>query len=147
MRDQSNARKGIGVRSADSGGFSSLNWGRRRRAPSAEPISTRSHNADESDAEEQADDGDSESESDSDLEVAPNGLTSRKRMHQAYQITSQNDMERKGGREDYFISRAVFAQLARHIAAQQRGDGEGAEEGEDGEGRPLVITEDNCDVM
>ena len=65
-------------------------------------------------------------------------------MHQAYQITSQNDMDRKGGRDDYFISQAVFAQLARHIARQgagREGDGEGGEDG------PVVITEENCSVM
>lgn len=113
-------------------------------------------NTEDEDEDEDEDAGNAESDShsddgsdsDPDSEVALHGFTSRKRMHQAYQITSQNDMERKGGREDYFISRAVFAQLARHIAAQQRrdGDGEGGE-GEDREGRPLVITEDNCVVM
>ena len=82
-----------------------------------------------------------EAMSDSDGEVAAGGLKSRRRMHQAYQITSKNDMDRKGGRDDYFISQAVFAQLARHIAANQGGDGD-----EDGEG-PIVITEDNCSVM
>lgn len=81
--------------------------------------------------------------SDSEGEVAVGGLKSRKRMHQAYQITSKNDMDRRGGRDDYFISSAVFAQLARHIAANQGG---GGELGEDGEG-PIVITEDNCSVM
>lgn len=86
---------------------------------------------------------DDEAMSDSDGEVAAGGLKSRKRMHQAYQITSKNDMDRKGGRDDYFISQAVFAQLARHIAANQGGEGE---MGEDGEG-PIVITEDNCNVM
>lgn len=45
---------------------------------------------------------------------------------------------------------AVFAQLARHIAANRGGGGaggggEGGEEGEGGD--PVVITEDNCSVM
>lgn len=122
---QRNARKGIGVQSSDPNSFSSLNWGRRRQAQAA------------------ASDPDPSGEalSDSDEEVGASGLRSRKRMHQAYQITSKNDMDRKGGREDYFISQAVFAQLARHIAAQQAG---GGEEGEDG---PVVITEENCAVM
>jgi nuclear receptor interaction protein len=79
----------------------------------------------------------------SDDEVAPGGLSSRKRMHQAYQITSQNDMDRRGGRDDYFISQAIFSQLARHIARQGQG---GGEEGEGG-GGPVVITEENCSVM
>lgn len=127
-RDQHNARKGVGVHSADTTGFSSINIGRRRRPsrPEAEAEAT-----------------EDEALSDSDGEVAVGGLRSRKRMQQAYQIMSKNDMDRKGGRDDYFISRAVFAQLARHIAANQGGDGE---LGEDGEG-PIVITEDNCSVM
>lgn len=86
-RDQRNARKGIGVQPADPGNFSSLQWGRRRRA--------------RTDSEEQRP---AEALSDSDEEVALNGLRSRKRMHESYQITSKNDMDRKGGREDYFIS-------------------------------------------
>jgi nuclear receptor interaction protein len=92
-RDQRNARKGIGVQSADPGNFSSLHWGRRRR--------THTTNHDE---DEDVDARPAEALSDSDEEVALNGLRSRKRMHEAYQITSQNDMDRKGGREDYFIS-------------------------------------------
>lgn len=128
VRDQNNARKGIGVHSADTTGFSSINLGRRRRPSRPEPVM------------EPTDD---EAMSDSDGGVAAGGLKSRKRMHQAYQITSKNDMDRKGGRDDYFISQAVFAQLARHIAANQGGEGE---MGEDGEG-PIVITEDNCNVM
>jgi nuclear receptor interaction protein len=91
-RDQRNARKGVGVQSSDPGSFSSLNWGRRRRA--------QANDDEERPSEERA----NEDLSDSDEEVSMNGLKSRKRMHEAYQITSQNDMDRKGGREDYFIS-------------------------------------------
>ncbi|KAG9205654.1 hypothetical protein G6514_007261 [Epicoccum nigrum] len=126
IRDQYNARRGVGVHSADTTGFSSISFGRRRRASRPEAEVERTEN---------------EAMSDSDEEVAAGGLKSRKRMHQAYQITSKNDMDRKGGRDDYFISQAVFAQLARHMAANQGGDGD-----EDGEG-PIVITEDNCSVM
>ncbi len=32
------------------------------------------------------------------------GLASRKRMHQGYQITSQNDVERQGGMRDAYIT-------------------------------------------
>lgn len=128
IRDQGNARKGIGVQSADSNGFSSLNFTRRRRPSRPEP---------------EVEAADDEALSNSENEYAPNGLKSRKRMHQAYQITSKNDMDRRGGRDDYFISQAVFAQLARHIAANQGGEGEVVE---DGEGS-IVITEDNCRVM
>jgi nuclear receptor interaction protein len=138
---QRNARKGIGVHSSDPGSFSSLNFGRRRR------------NREPSSSEPRTETGESEPAvdhhdppSDSDDEVAPGGLGSKKRMHQSYQITSQNDMDRKGGRDDYFISQAVFAQLARHIArGGQVGGGGGGEEGEGG--GPIVISEENCEVM
>ena len=49
------------------------------------------------------------------------------------------------------LQQAVFAQLARHIAANRGGGGgagaggEGDEEGEGGD--PVVITEENCSVM
>ncbi|KAF2132240.1 WD40 repeat-like protein [Dothidotthia symphoricarpi CBS 119687] len=126
-RDQRNARKGVGVQFADPQAFSSLSFGRSRRAQSATQPTT----------------GDEDgSDVDSDDEVALNGLRSRKRMHQAYQITSQNDMDRKGGPEDYFISQAVFAQLARHLAAQQAAGG-----GDEGGEGPIVVNEDNCAIM
>ena len=135
---QRNARRGIGVQSADPRSFSSLNWGRRRHAQAAaSEARTRTSG-------EGVNDNDSDSDNDSaDEEVAAGGLSSKKRFHQAYEITSKNDMDRKGGRDDYFISQAVFAQLARHLATQQAGGGEG-EEGDNG---PIVITEDNCAVM
>jgi hypothetical protein len=91
LRDQYNARKGIGVQSADSSGFSSLRWDRWRRGQDAA--------AGEGEGEEGDDVSGSDSES-----AAPHGLRSRKRMHQAYQITSKNDMDLRGGRDDYFIS-------------------------------------------
>ncbi|KAH8723900.1 hypothetical protein GQ44DRAFT_619213 [Phaeosphaeriaceae sp. PMI808] len=128
--DQRNARKGIGVQYSDPATFSSLHWGHRRRHQGSEDHSN---------------ERDTEDQSDSDNEVSMNGLTSRKRMHDAYQIISQNDMKRKGEREDYFISQAFLAQLARHIAAQQEGAGHGDTAG-NGEG-PIVVTEDNCSVM
>ncbi|RAR00540.1 wd and tetratricopeptide repeat-containing protein [Stemphylium lycopersici] len=131
---QRNARKGVGVQSSDPASFSSLRWGRGRNRPTEDSAETWSGPA-------------AEAPSDSDDEVAAGGLTSRRRMHQSYQITSQNDMDRKGGSEDYFISQAVFAQLARHIARGQGGGGTGGGEGgEDGDGS-IVISEENCNVM
>lgn len=131
---QRNARKGVGVHSSDPASFSSLRWGRGRNRPTEDSAETSTEPA-------------AEAPDDSDDEVAPGGLTSRRRMHQSYQITSQNDMNRKGGREDYFISQAVFAQLARHIARGQGGGGTGGgEEGEDGDGS-IVISEENCNMM
>jgi nuclear receptor interaction protein len=82
---QRNARKGIGVHSADRG-LSRLGFGRRRRPrrPSATSPPTVPRDP-------------SLSDDDDDNEVAENGLASRKAMHEQYQITSQNDMDRKGG--------------------------------------------------
>lgn len=40
----------------------------------------------------------------SDAPVPGDGLASRKRMHESYQITSQNDAERRGGMREAFIS-------------------------------------------
>ena len=130
---QRNARRGIGVQSSDPASFSSLNWGRRRHAQRAAAEFTPGTSG--------AGLEDDESES-SDEEVAAGGLSSRKRFHQAYEITSKNDMERKGDREEQFISQAVIAQLARHIAARQASGEQGTEDGV-----PIVIDEDNCAVM
>jgi nuclear receptor interaction protein len=41
---------------------------------------------------------------DDDDYVAPKGLSSRKRMHDAYRITQNNDMEREGGNQDAVIT-------------------------------------------
>jgi nuclear receptor interaction protein len=133
---QRNARKGVGVHSTDPSSFSSIRWGRRgRNATTEPPAETETERA-------------TETPSDSDDEVEPGGLASRRRMHLSYQITSQNDMDRKGGRDDYFISQAVFAQLARHLARGQGAGGGngGGEDGEDGN-EAIVITEDNCSIM
>ncbi|KAH7563413.1 hypothetical protein BM1_00460 [Bipolaris maydis] len=127
---QHNARKGVGVHSADPSSFSSIRWGRRGRNVTTE-------SAAETETEPAT-----AALSDSDDEVMPGGLASRRRMHLSYQITSQNDMDRKGERDDYFISQAVFAQLARHLARGQVG----GEEGEEGN-EAIVITEDNCNIM
>ncbi|KAF2856995.1 WD40 repeat-like protein [Plenodomus tracheiphilus IPT5] len=132
-RLQRNARKGVGVQSSDPNSFSSLNWGRRRRTEA--PVSGTTHSTE------------AEALSDSDDEVAAHGLSSRKRMHEAYQITSKNDMDRKGGRDDYFISQAVLAQLARHVAARRGGGEAGGEDGEEGEHGPIVISDENCATM
>ncbi|PSN63210.1 WD40 repeat-like protein [Corynespora cassiicola Philippines] len=132
--EQYNARKGIGVHSADPG-LSSLSFGRRRRAPiPTEPDDE--PNDDESGSAHSEDD-------ESDVEVARNGLGSRKRMHQQYQITSQNDMERRGGREDVFLTRALFTEIAARIRAHHEGGG-----GDDDDEPVFVNANDEpCSVM
>ncbi|KAH0273456.1 WD40 repeat-like protein, partial [Aureobasidium melanogenum] len=80
--------------------------------------------------------------------VAPGGLSSRKRMHLEYQITSQNDVERQGGNQETFITRSMLASLAQHLR-RQRAEGRG--EGEDGEGGAFpggrVVIGDDCVVQ
>lgn len=103
---QYNARKGIGIHQADRG-LSSLGFGRRRRArrPSA---TARPAPAPEKD---------SDLSDDEDNEVEENGLRSRKAMHEQYQITSQNDMDRKGGKLP--IERQIVASGTNHMSMQQ----------------------------
>jgi nuclear receptor interaction protein len=99
-QEQYNARKGIGVHSADPG-LSSLAFRHRRRARrsrTSEP-GEENHGA-ASDSEED------------DIQVAPNGLPSRRRMHEEYEITSQNEMDRKGGREDAFITVSEISSIS-----------------------------------
>jgi nuclear receptor interaction protein len=56
-------------------------------------------------------------------------------------------MDRKGGREDAFITRALLAQLHQRLHAHRAGQhGEGADE--DGEMPPLLLNSDEgCNVM
>lgn len=76
-RAQEDAEAGVNISSATNGssGFSSIS-GRRRAG--------RGSNKEDQRQEE--------------------GLSSRKRMHQSYQIVSQNDLQRKGGMRDAFIT-------------------------------------------
>ncbi|KAF2476321.1 WD and tetratricopeptide repeat-containing protein [Lindgomyces ingoldianus] len=136
-QEQRNARKGIGVHSVDPG-FSTLGYARRRwRSASASPTSEPAVPNGSSQEPQDASDDD---------EVALNGLSSKKRMHKQYQITSQNDMERKGGRNDAFITRALLAQLAQRIHAHSHIGGEEDEDGEEG-GTIFINNDDVCTTM
>ncbi|KAF2709527.1 WD40 repeat-like protein [Pleomassaria siparia CBS 279.74] len=129
--DQHNARRGIGVHRADPG-LSSLGYRRRQISLASASASTSAVDPSVSDEEE-------------DEKVAPMGLSSRKRMHQEYQIVAKNDVDRKGGRDDAFITRALLAQLAQRIHRQNAGENDGEEE--DGEDTILLNNDDNCTVM
>ncbi|KAL2037396.1 hypothetical protein N7G274_009881 [Stereocaulon virgatum] len=122
-RAQKDAEEGINISSAtnSSSGYSSLSGRRRQRRDSPPPT------AEEGPQRE--------------------GLTSRKRMQNSYQIISQNDVQRQGGMRDAFITRGMLAQLAARLRARQGGadgPGGGVILGEDGE---AVIVDDNCTVM
>lgn len=128
--DQWKARKGIGVHPADSGRFSSLAFGTRRRTPRPSAATDAPRDPTASD--------------DDDDEVAEDGLKSRKALHNLYKITSKNDMDRKGGREDAFITRALLAQLHRRLQAHRHGE----VDGEDDSDAPLLFNADEgCNTM
>ena len=90
-RAQTDAEAGINISSATNGssGFSSIS-GRRRAG--------RGSNVEDACREE--------------------GLSSRKRMHQSYQIVSQNDVERKGGMRDARITVSANGPLMRMRVVQ-----------------------------
>ncbi|KAI4742493.1 WD40 repeat-like protein [Aureobasidium sp. EXF-12298] len=133
------ARLGSGVGAVDSSNFSSISWMRRRR-----------QNRQAGATSEPAVDAGAEARNaaDDDEYVAPGGLTSRKRMHLEYQITSQNDVERQGGNQETFITRSMLASLAQHLRRQRA---EGGAEGEEGEGGAppggRVVVGDDCVVQ
>jgi nuclear receptor interaction protein len=126
VNDQWKARKAFGVHSADPG-HSSLSFGRARRTMSTPPP---------------RDSVDSDTEDD---EVAADGLRSRKALHNMYKIMSKNDMDRKGGRDDAFITQALLAQLHRRLHVHRHNDDDGDEEGE---AAPLLLNNDEgCSTM
>jgi nuclear receptor interaction protein len=150
------ARLGSGVGAVDSSNFSSISWMRRRR-----------QNRQAGATSEPAVDAGAEARNaaDDDEYVAPGGLTSRKRMHLEYQITSQNDVERQGGNQETFITvsktvaqdrkrtlmrerqRSMLASLAQHLRRQRA---EGGAEGEGEGGAPpggRVVVGDDCVVQ
>ncbi|KAF2486605.1 WD40-repeat-containing domain protein [Neohortaea acidophila] len=111
------ARLGEEVRAADSSQFSSLAWpsrfGRRRQTRSESQSQTTSEPAmpgptvDARDAEDED-------------YVSPTGLASRKRLHDAYRIVNQNDVERRGGNNDAFLTflaRSPFASLLAQLGS------------------------------
>lgn len=94
------ARHGEEVRAAESSQFSSLAWparlGRRRQSrresqghTTSEPAMPTRTAANDPDDEEY---------------IAATGLTSRKRMKDAYRIMNQNDVERQGGNQDAYLT-------------------------------------------
>ncbi|TIA18761.1 WD40 repeat-like protein [Aureobasidium pullulans] len=133
------ARLGRGVAAADTSSFSSISWMRRRRQNRA--AGATSEPAVDAGADER-------NAADDDEYVASGGLSSRKRMHLEYQITSQNDVERQGGNQETFLTRSMLASLAQHLR-RQRAEGGGA--GEDGEGGAVpggrIVIGDDCVIQ
>ncbi|CAI6337756.1 unnamed protein product [Periconia digitata] len=125
--EQQKARKGIGIHRANPD-MASINFGRRRRPR---------HNSSTPPPRDPA------MSDDEDDEVTARGLRSRKAMHKSYQITAENDMNRQGGGEDAFITRAFLNQLAQRLHANPN-----AGIGEDDNGQPILLNDDdNCTIM
>ncbi|KAM0691777.1 hypothetical protein Q7P36_007977 [Cladosporium allicinum] len=99
------ARLGRGVEAHDASEFSSIAWppryGGRRRASRRSTSHSESGGATSEPAMDRRDEDD---ENDNDDYVAPSGLASRRKLHESYQITQQNDVERQGGNQDAFIT-------------------------------------------
>ncbi|KAJ5245853.1 hypothetical protein N7468_000836 [Penicillium chermesinum] len=76
------------------------------------------------------------------------GLQSRKSLHDSYRIISQNDVDRRGGMSEAYITRSMLARLAATLRGRQ---GLGADldsfgGDQTGEGATIVLDE-NCLVM
>lgn len=94
-RAREDARKGVGITPVDNARFSSLGLGRTRFADRRTPRTGEASSANAEDSLTQEEDEE---------QIGPNGLSSRKRMHLEYKITSQNDVERRGGNQEAFIT-------------------------------------------
>ena len=86
-----NAALGISVQEADPSTFSSILGRQRRRGANNDASNLEDREEDENDW----------------IIVAENGLRSRQRLHNAYEITSDNEMRNSRGRESSFISSSV----------------------------------------
>ncbi|RMD39766.1 hypothetical protein DV735_g5362, partial [Chaetothyriales sp. CBS 134920] len=168
-RERRNAARGIDLANPSGGSHLSLPWGRRRRMrrtaardedndddnddldgqdnnngspdinTGRQDNNTRNQEAGRED--DQPDLGDEENEP----RVERHGLRSRRAMHREYEITSQNDAERRRGLGRAFMSEDTLARLA---AALQRGqlravDGQAF----DGGGGMILVDDQNCSVM
>ncbi|MCJ1409144.1 hypothetical protein MMC19_003222 [Ptychographa xylographoides] len=159
---QKDARNGLklGTSATGSSGHSTLFMrARRHRYPVPPAADTNDHDHHHrSDTERAEPDSDSDSDIDSDT-AAPhthNGLASRKRMHDSYQIIGQNDVERQGGMRDAFITRSVLAQLAARLHARRAAEGGGGGGGAGGAGpggmgegadeENVVLVDEDCSV-
>ncbi|KAL9088041.1 MAG: hypothetical protein Q9165_006382 [Trypethelium subeluteriae] len=150
-----NACKGIGVSASDASTFSSINFGRRRSRTNQNARQTASPTSEPAGPGQSIRNGNGKDSYDEEPAVAANGLISRKRMNREYEITSQNDVDRRGGNQDVYITRSMLAQLARRLRQRQEGDGGGEPGGggggggEGGEGGPVggpIVISDDCNA-
>lgn len=102
-RARRNARLGVGVTSSDASQFSSISFGRLRRRQLRRPSAPDDDEVDTTTVPE--------GDEDEDERATPNGLASRRRMHDEYRITSENDVQRAGGSRENFITVSVLDSL------------------------------------
>jgi nuclear receptor interaction protein len=100
------ARLGRGVEAHDASQFSSIAWPPRRGGRRRTSRRSTSHSESGGATSEPAmDRHDEENENDQyNYVLAPNGLASRRRLHERDQIMQQNDVERQGGNQDAFVT-------------------------------------------
>jgi len=153
-RARREARLGLGVAKVDDENFSSIQWGRSRRARqraqerqsaySPAALGTEDDEPSEYATGSAVADGEDDSDPDETGPATPNGLASRKRMHDVYRITSKNDADRRGGmRGEGMISADVMALIAGRIRAQMA-NGEGfiiGGQGEQAEGEEGCVVQ------
>jgi len=105
QQSQYDARNGIniGASATGSSGHSSVFMSRPRawRSHPAPPTTTNGDDTKTGHFESEVEDADTDTD---DTNPRNGGLASRKRMHESYQIISQNDAERQGGMRDAYIT-------------------------------------------
>ncbi|TKA32333.1 hypothetical protein B0A50_01439 [Salinomyces thailandicus] len=128
-RARAKARLGDGVSAHDASQFSSLAYPARlgRRVPRrthrrSEPESA-TPDASIITSEPAVPTPERELPEEDEESVSPTGLASRKRMHDAYRITSRNDQDREGGNSDAFITVSSLQALLRSLVARQAAGG------------------------
>lgn len=82
----------------------------------------------------------------------PNGLSSRRRLPDAYRITSSNDASRQSSGQGAFITRSMLAQLAARMGVgvgrggfYRVGEGGAGEAGIEGDGEGRVVVEEDVE--
>jgi len=135
-----NARLGLSVTGVNPSGFSSLRMGRTRNVPVVPQPQQRAPDTGDVDTDE----------TDTEPPHVLHGLSSRKRMHLQYEITSRNDHDRKGGNREAFITRSMLAQLTQSVRARRGGVG-GQEGGQNVgimiNGEQVTVNTGDCGIM
>lgn len=99
-RARETARLGRGVSASDPSSFSSIAWPMRARH---RPRNRQSNASGESSSTSEPSMPEAAPEENDEF-VAPNGLSSRKRMHDSYRIIQSNNLEREGGNNEAVIT-------------------------------------------